>query len=156
MWEKDLPEGRGIQSSPESLISHNGEIIAIITFDTSGLSDTKDGIYVSDIIYVYDGKSGSVILKTPSDEEARNIRVNSVEAVSDGGRYLAVNVTHKRKKSNLLENSTTLFYDLKKNTFWDSQEKYYIYYITDDGITKVGGDATKPRVEIDLKKYLGK
>ena len=153
LWEKRFPEGRiGSFISPEPLISDDGEVVVIKTRDTTGVSSTPKGVYVRDIIYVYD-KNGKEILSL-SKRDDKNLSIGSPEKVSPNGRYLAISITKLEKPP---YETIMRFYHLKKNNFWDSSQRYVIYEISNSGVAKVDNpwnpeDKTKT---IDLKEYLG-
>jgi len=153
LWENKLPGGRIIYLYPQPIVADNGEIAAIKTRDTAGVSYSAKGVYIRDIIYIYD-KNGNELIRIPAEGNEKDIRARSVEAVSGNGRYLAVTVEliSEGPPYKLM----TRFYDLKRNTFWDSGQRYDVMDMRDDGIARVGGyDARDPIVEIDLKKKFG-
>ncbi len=149
-----MPKGRISYLSPEPLIADSGEAVAIKTRDTTGVSYTTEGAYLRDIIYVYD-RNGNELFSIPSEGNEKNIRAGSIDKISPSGGYLAVTVKLILKEQP--DKYITWFYDLKKNTFWDSNQRYDVLNIENDGMAKVGYfDANKGVDTIDLKKYLEK
>jgi len=149
--DKELPKNRWVHFEP--LISDNGEYVTVFTQLTSGrFPDDPEG---RDMICVFD-KNGKEILTFPTVKEYESgyKAADTPDAISENGRYLAVTVEliSEGPPYKLM----TRFYDLKRNTFWDSGQRYDVMDMRDDGIARVGGyDARDPVVEIDLKKYLG-
>jgi hypothetical protein len=137
LFEKQVPKGRGIYSG--EVISENGEVIAVNTFDT--IRETNEP---RDIIFVFN-QYGKVILTIPSNEENSKYTVRGIEKTSQNGKYLAVTLS-----------TGTRFYNLANGKFWDTPKDYYIYEIKDNGKAIVGSKNIPGKEDpIYLENYIG-
>ncbi len=154
LWEKEFSEGRGIQDIHQVLISDNGESITMLTGSAEYGAEGRETIFVFD-------KNGHEILLFPAVEEYNKgyeIGAPDLLKISPDGRYLSINIRQALQYAPYRERGITRFYDLKKNTFWDSEKKYVVFEISNEGIAQVDNpwNQEDKTTEINFKEHLQK
>lgn len=146
---KQFREGWGVKSRVH--ISDQGEALAVqLSGDAMGTDEVSN-----EPVYVYD-MTGKVLMSAPTKadiEKWPDFNIDSVEAISSNGKYLAITVSY----GYTLEFPTvTRFYNLHNGRFWDAEKNYVVYWIANSGETHVGSKKISGESEdIDLKNYIG-